>query len=214
MYVAGHGDPPGNLHRAGHHIPAGCRIGAGPAGVIGSHRRGRRTGLCFPVFVQIDGALCQHPGGAQQAECQQGNQGKQSFHGAPPSARRLGSLALWPGVEKRQIRVFITVYHRILPGGRRGQRFYVCIRTAKKPARRKSTGRAVCIGENEKNYSAFLGTAGALLASAGRLKVNRHHLPSSLSTRILPPDRLMSTLQMCSPSPDPRVLRPRERSSL
>ena len=50
--------------------------------------------------------------------------------------------------------------------------------------------------------------------AAGRLKVNRHHSPSRLSTPICPPDRLIKTLQMCSPSPLPRVFSPRERSYL
>lgn len=34
---------------------------------------------------------------------------------------------------------------------------------------------------------------------AGRVKVKRHHLPISLSALIWPPDRVISTLQICSP---------------
>ena len=49
---------------------------------------------------------------------------------------------------------------------------------------------------------------------AGRVKTKRHHLPSSLSAWICPPERLMRILQICNPRPLPRVFMPRERSSL
>ena len=51
-------------------------------------------------------------------------------------------------------------------------------------------------------------------ATVGRVNTNRHHSPCWLSTRICPPDRLTSTLQMFRPRPAPRACRPRERSSL
>ena len=49
---------------------------------------------------------------------------------------------------------------------------------------------------------------------AGSVNTNRHQLPSSLSAWIWPPERLTRILQICSPSPLPRVFMPRERSSL
>ena len=49
---------------------------------------------------------------------------------------------------------------------------------------------------------------------AGSVNTNRHQLPSSLSAWIWPPERLTKILQICSPSPLPRVFMPRERSSL
>ena len=49
---------------------------------------------------------------------------------------------------------------------------------------------------------------------AGSVNTNRHQLPSSLSAWIWPPERLIRILQICSPSPLPRVFMPRERSSL
>ena len=39
----------------------------------------------------------------------------------------------------------------------------------------------------------------------GRVNTKRHHSPCWLSTRICPPDRLTSTLQMFSPRPEPRA---------
>ena len=58
---------------------------------------------------------------------------------------------------------------------------------------------------------AFLGRSVGL---AGRVKVNWHHWPCWLVTQILPPLKVTSTLQICSPRPLPPGFRPRLLSSL
>ncbi len=66
----------------------------------------------------------------------------------------------------------------------------------------------------QKNRRRFHSVCFLFYCPAGRVNTNRHHLPSSLSAWICPPERLMRILQICSPSPLPRVFMPRERSSL
>ena len=48
-------------------------------------------------------------------------------------------------------------------------------------------------------------------ATVGRVNTNRHHSPCWLSTRICPPERFTSTLQMFRPRPAPRACRSEER---
>ncbi len=66
----------------------------------------------------------------------------------------------------------------------------------------------------QKNRRRFHSVCFLLYCPAGRVNTNLHHLPSSLSAWIWPPDRFIKILQMCSPRPLPRVFMPRERSSL
>ena len=58
------------------------------------------------------------------------------------------------------------------------------------------------------------GFLGRSVGVAGRVKVNWHHWPCWLVTQILPPLKVTSTLQICSPRPLPPGFRPRLLSSL